>query len=47
MFVDAPEVLDAAVPAMVEGMIEVEAIWSHLADADTPGSASVPRQLER
>ncbi len=42
-----PEVLDAAVPAMVEGMIEVEAIWSHLADADTPGSASVPRQLER
>ena len=25
--------------AQAEGLIEVEAIWSHLADADTPGSA--------
>jgi alanine racemase len=25
----------------------VEAIWSHLADGDTPGSATVPQQLER
>ena len=42
-----PAVLDAALPAMADGMIEIEAIWSHLADADQPGSASVPRQLER
>ena len=42
-----PAVLDAALPAMADGMIEIEAIWSHLADADLPGSASVPRQLER
>ena len=42
-----PEVLDAVLPAMADGTVEVEAIWSHLAEADTPGSASVPRQLDR
>ena len=42
-----PALLDAAAAAMRAGQIEVEAIWSHLADGDTPDSPSVPRQLER
>ena len=32
---------------MIDGLVEVEGIWSHLADADTPGAPSVQRQLER
>lgn len=42
-----PEVLEQAVAAMIEGTVEVEGIWSHLADADTPGAASVLQQHDR
>jgi alanine racemase len=42
-----PALLQEAMRAMVGGLVEVEAIWSHLADADTPGAPSVQRQLER
>jgi alanine racemase len=42
-----PELLDAVVAAMADDTVEVEAIWSHLAEADTPGSTSVPRQLDQ
>ena len=42
-----PEVLRRVVDAMVEGVIEVEGIWSHLADGDTPDAASVRDQRDR
>ena len=42
-----PALLDDVVGAIGDGVVEVEAIWSHLADADLPGSPTVPRQLER
>lgn len=38
--------LDRVLAATAEGRIEVEGIWSHLADADLPGASSVPRQLD-
>ncbi len=41
-----PAVLDRVLAAMREGLVEVEAIWSHLADGDLPGAPSVGRQLE-
>lgn len=42
-----PEVLRHVYDAMVEGVLEVEGVWSHLADGDTPGAASVAEQHER
>lgn len=42
-----PDLLQEARLAMIAGLVEVEGIWSHLADADTPGAPSVQRQLER
>jgi alanine racemase len=42
-----PGLLQEAMRAMIEGQVDVEGIWSHLADADSPGAASVQRQLER
>ncbi|MCX6434447.1 MAG: alanine racemase [Actinobacteria bacterium] len=42
-----PSLLDAVAQAMIDGDIDVEAVWSHLADGDTPGSESVSRQVER
>jgi alanine racemase len=39
--------LRAVREAMIEGLVDVEGIWSHLADADTPGAPSVQVQLER
>jgi alanine racemase len=42
-----PALLEAAMAALVGGHVEVEGIWSHLADGDLPGSPSVPRQLDR
>jgi alanine racemase len=39
-------VLDRVAHAVNDGDVEVEAVWSHLADGDTPGSASVARQVE-
>ncbi|MDI1289143.1 MAG: alanine racemase [bacterium] len=42
-----PHLIDALVRAQTDGSIEVEAIWSHLADADLPGAATVPAQHER
>lgn len=42
-----PEVLRRVVDAMVEGVVEVEGIWSHLADGDTPDAASVRDQRDR
>ncbi len=44
--VDWPELARRAVRAQADGLIEVEAIWSHLADADLPGSATVPVQVD-
>jgi alanine racemase len=40
-------VLETALRGMADGVVEVEAIWSHLADGDLPGSPTVPRQLDR
>jgi alanine racemase len=42
-----PQVLAEALEAMAEGVVEVEGIWSHLADGDTPGAPSITRQRER
>lgn len=42
-----PEVLARAAQAVDAGLIEVEGLWSHLADGDTPGADSVARQLDR
>jgi alanine racemase len=43
---DWPEVCAAAVEAEEAGALEVVAVWSHLAQADEPGAASVPLQLD-
>ncbi|MBK9738109.1 MAG: alanine racemase [Actinobacteria bacterium] len=44
---DLPSLLDDVVAAQGAGLVEVEAIWSHLADGDLPGSDTVPKQLQR
>ncbi len=44
---DWPALIDALARAEASGTIVVEAIWSHLADADQPGAASVPAQHDR
>lgn len=44
---DWPSFIAALARAVAEGSVEVEAIWSHLADGDLPGAASVPAQLAR
>ena len=42
-----PTLLDEVLAAQDSGHIVVEGIWSHLADADLPGSATVPAQADR
>lgn len=42
-----PALVDALALAQASGSIDVEAIWSHLADADLPGASTVPAQHER
>jgi alanine racemase len=42
-----PALLEATMAAMRAGQVEVEGIWSHLADGDLPDGPSVPRQLDR
>lgn len=44
---DWPTLVDELARAVDAGAVDVEAIWSHLADADLPGSATVPAQLDR
>jgi alanine racemase len=41
-----PALLEAARTAMADGVVEVEGIWSHLADGDVPGAESVQRQRD-
>lgn len=41
------DLLQESLRAMIAGLVEVESVWSHLADGDTPGAPSVQRQLER
>jgi alanine racemase len=41
-----PAVLDAVAAGVAADQLEVEGIWSHLADGDTPGAQSVQRQRE-
>jgi len=38
--------VEAALKAEAEGLVEVVGLWSHLAIADVPGHESVPQQLE-
>jgi alanine racemase len=40
-----PALLEAAAKAQADGDIEVVGIWSHLANADTPGHEIIDRQL--
>lgn len=42
-----PDVLDDAAKAVADGTAEVVAVWSHLADADTPQHPMIDRQAER
>ncbi|MFC0505413.1 alanine racemase [Micromonospora costi] len=42
---DWPELVAWARKYEVEGSIRVRGVWSHLADADVPGSPAVPRQV--
>lgn len=44
---ELPRVLDLLVGAVLEGVVALEAVWSHLADGDTPGAASVREQRKR
>lgn len=44
---ELPALLDDVVAEQESGRVVVEGIWSHLADADQPGSATVPVQAER
>lgn len=41
-----PAVLEAVWRGMADGELEVEGMWSHLADGDTPGAPSVARQVD-
>jgi alanine racemase len=42
-----PDLLQSLRAAIADGSIELEAIWSHLADADLPGAPTVPVQRDR
>ncbi len=42
-----PGLLVAVLDALSEGVVQVEGMWSHLADGDTPDAASVSEQLAR
>ncbi|MGC5379272.1 alanine racemase [Micromonospora sp. DT68] len=42
---DWPELVAWARKYEVEGGVQVRGVWSHLADADVPGSPCVPRQV--
>jgi len=42
-----PDLMTSLAGACAEGAIKLEAIWSHLADADLPGASTVVRQRER
>lgn len=41
---DLPEVLDMIRRGIDEGLLTLAGVWSHLADGDTPGAASVAHQ---
>jgi alanine racemase len=43
---DWPAVVDAALDAQRDGLMEITALWSHFACADAPGHASVQHQLD-
>ncbi|MDH6136612.1 alanine racemase [Kitasatospora sp. MAA4] len=43
---DWPDLVDAALRAQAEGLIEVVGLWSHFAAADEPGHPSVRAQLD-
>ncbi len=43
---DLAGVLDLLRAVVGDGLVTVEAVWSHLADGDTPGAASVREQRE-
>jgi alanine racemase len=42
-----PWLVEQAAAAQAQGHVEVVGVWSHLADSDLPGSATVPEQLDR
>jgi alanine racemase len=42
-----PDVLRAAAAAADAGLLTIDAVWSHLAEGDTPDAPSVARQVER
>ncbi len=42
-----PDLLDAAAKAVADGAVEVVAVWSHLAHADTPDHPMLDRQAAR
>jgi alanine racemase len=44
---DWPDLLDAAAKAVAGGVVEVVAVWSHLAHADAPDHPILDRQLAR
>jgi alanine racemase len=44
---DWPTVVDAALAAQAEGLVQVTGLWSHFACADEPGHPSVAAQLTR
>jgi alanine racemase len=43
---DWPQLIDALRAARADGFIDLVAVWSHLADGDTPGAGSVASQRE-
>ena len=43
---DWPALVDAALKAQAEGLVEVVGLWSHFAIADAPGHPTVSRQIE-
>ncbi|HEX5997372.1 MAG TPA: alanine racemase, partial [Jiangellales bacterium] len=42
---DWPDLVDAAAKAEADGVISVVGLWSHFANADTPGHPSIDAQL--
>ena len=44
---DWPSLVESLGRALADDVIELEAVWSHLADADLPGASTVPAQRSR
>jgi alanine racemase len=42
-----PDVVDAAVEAEHDGLVQITALWSHFACSDTPGHPSIWHQLDK